>query len=102
MTVPPEGTFTKIASGIKSNCAIHTDGTIKCWGYDAYFETEPPEGTFKSISGGNYHYCALSTEDELNCWGHNAYDVQTLDADNDGTDKWSDCDDSDASTTACN
>lgn len=74
-----------IDSGYYHNCALHTTGGIKCWGYNAYGQLG--DGTtvdsnvsvhvygmssgVKSISLGGWHTCALTTSGGVKCWGEN-------------------------------
>ena len=80
-------------------------GSIHCWGIDDGGQTlhmshplddgqvtdAPTTGTYAQIDSGGRLSCAISTEGLLSCWGR--YDVQESDADNDGYDVLSDCDD---------
>lgn len=34
--------FTAVAAGAHHSCALRTDGTIACWGYDYYGQAQPP------------------------------------------------------------
>ena len=54
-------------------CAITTDGTAVCWGYNGDGETTiPPNlGSVTQITAGGYHTCAITTDGSPVCWGYN-------------------------------
>lgn len=62
-----------LAAGNSSTCAIKTDGSIACWGFDGFGQATAPGGSdgYKAIDAGTMHYCALSSDDALACWGRN-------------------------------
>jgi len=76
-----------IAVGGGHNCALNSDGTVKCWGRLKYVnanEKERPEdsstpfavpGLSKAIaiSAGSRHTCALISDGTVKCWGRNDY-----------------------------
>lgn len=93
----PSGTgpltgIVEIAAGIHSTCARLTDGTVRCWGANAYGQigdgttvdrylpvtvknpagTGPLTGT-KAIATGGLHTCARLVDSTVRCWGHNAW-----------------------------
>jgi hypothetical protein len=60
------------------------DGTVKCWGYNAYGQlgigsntnTKAPTevlGNATQISAGDYHACAILDDGTVKCWGLNVY-----------------------------
>ena len=51
-------------------CAITTDDTIACWGYNKYGQTDAPAGTYRSVSTGEFHTCAVATDNTVVCWGN--------------------------------
>ncbi len=87
-----EGAFaTQVAAGYTYNCALLSDGSIKCWGgnTDEYFAQEPvlsvgdepgemgdalqsldlgPGRTAKSVVTETVHTCALLDDDSVKCW----------------------------------
>jgi len=78
-------TATSLALGYIHSCALLTDGTVKCWGYNDYgnlgdgTRTASPTPvdvkditTATSIASGRHHACALLTDGTIKCWGHNA------------------------------
>ena len=62
-----------ISAGRYHSCALTTDGTISCWGWNNRGQTDAPDGTFSQISSGGYHTCAIATDDSLSCWGYSGY-----------------------------
>ena len=80
-TCTPPATFKTVTAGDAHLCAISTDDTITCWGWDldVYSAritrglTDAPSGTFKTATAGGAHSCAISTDDTIICWGSNYY-----------------------------
>ncbi len=69
--VPPEGEYVDIDAARYRNCAVNSDGAIRCWGRDGF--GPPPEATnFESITVGKTHACALDDAGEITCWGQDA------------------------------
>ncbi|MEZ4434601.1 MAG: MopE-related protein [bacterium] len=63
------GRFQAVTSGSGGTCAIHADGTLRCWsGADSTF-LAPPEGTFTAVEVGGSFACALGTDGRVRCWG---------------------------------
>ena len=82
----PPAVATEIAVGSAHACAITTDTTVRCWGYNAYGQlgngytyglSYPAEAIGISgatrIAAGEYHSCAIVTGGEVWCWGYNVY-----------------------------
>jgi alpha-tubulin suppressor-like RCC1 family protein len=74
-----------IAAGGNHNCALTTEGGVKCWGDNFYGQlgnnsttvgyapvdvSELTSGV-AAIAAGINHTCALTTANELKCWGDN-------------------------------
>ncbi len=80
-------TATALVAGANHNCAILTDGTIKCWGKGdrgqlgnnaaPAFVTTPVlvQGitTAIDIAAGANHTCALLADTTIKCWGDNTF-----------------------------
>jgi alpha-tubulin suppressor-like RCC1 family protein len=78
-----------VSSGAGFACARKTDGTLWCWGSNAYGQlgtggTAPsavpvqvdPRGLGAEVAqiyAGESHVCAVKTDGTLWCWGNNAY-----------------------------
>lgn len=85
-------TATQIAVGEVHMCALLADGTIRCWGLNAFgmlgnglidisnpfpVEERPKEqvlgiSTATQITVGFYHSCALLADGAVKCWGNNS------------------------------
>jgi alpha-tubulin suppressor-like RCC1 family protein len=78
----PEGlaSVKQVSAGYGHTCALQTDGTVSCWGYDSDGQASVPAGlgTVSAISAGFYHTCALKTDSKVVCWGSNAYGQSTV------------------------
>jgi len=76
-----------IAAGAVHTCAVHSDGTVSCWGYDEYGQTGDPSNfmlggtttvphqvagisTAVKVIAGDYHTCALLNDMTMKCWGY--------------------------------
>lgn len=87
---------TAIAAGGSHSCALFSDGSVKCWGSNAYRQlglgntTNRGSGanhmgdnlpfislgtgrTATAIAAGANHTCALLDNSALKCWGYNAF-----------------------------
>ncbi len=83
-------TVIQIATGRNHTCALLTDGSVRCWGYNGrgqlgYGHTntigddESPASagdvnvgeTVIQIATGRNHTCALLTDGSVRCWGYN-------------------------------
>ena len=78
-----------LAAGGYHTCALLTDSSVKCWGFNAYGQLGIKNTTNQNapgsavnlgngatatqIVGGGYHTCALLTDGSAKCWGYNAY-----------------------------
>ncbi|HEY0252133.1 MAG TPA: hypothetical protein VGC41_11440, partial [Kofleriaceae bacterium] len=76
----------KVFSGEAHTCAIKTDGSVVCWGYN--FASQVGDGTYENkaspttlsfalsapdeLAPGDGHTCAL-TAGQLQCWGADAW-----------------------------
>ncbi len=65
--------YESLSVGSYHNCAVKTDDTVACWGYNVDGQAAAPSGTFKSVSAGYSHTCALKSGDTITCWGSNSH-----------------------------
>jgi alpha-tubulin suppressor-like RCC1 family protein len=75
-----------IAAGGYHTCALKTNGSVWCWGYNAYGQlgngnttqqTSPVAVTtltsgIAAIAAGGSHSCAVSNAGAVSCWGYNS------------------------------
>src|SRR5439155_823060 len=66
------GTVAQVSAGPAAlhTCAVRTDGTVACWGENAYQKATPAVGSFTQVSAGGYHTCGLKTDGTAVCWGY--------------------------------
>lgn len=75
-------TYRAVACGTSHACALRTDGTAVCWGWNdngqcgcasAYYATTPSNVAgshqFKRIAAGYRHTCGVTTAGVAMCWG---------------------------------
>jgi alpha-tubulin suppressor-like RCC1 family protein len=73
-----------VALGGDHTCAIKTDGSLWCWGYNGYGQLGDGTNTIRytpvpitsgvsSVALGPYHTCAVKQDGSLYCWGSNQY-----------------------------
>jgi alpha-tubulin suppressor-like RCC1 family protein/PKD repeat protein len=53
------------------NCALRTDASLRCWGFDIFGQIAVPAGlgTVTRVAVGGYHTCALRQDATVVCWG---------------------------------
>jgi alpha-tubulin suppressor-like RCC1 family protein len=68
----PSVVVASLSAGGQHTCAVQTDGSVACWGYNNLGQATPPAGTFSAVSGGFVHTCGLQTDGTLACWGSNS------------------------------
>ncbi|RJQ54728.1 MAG: hypothetical protein C4526_04935 [Nitrospiraceae bacterium] len=76
-----------IAAGDEHSCALLSDATVKCWGWNYYGQSGNGDGIQYHISpvavsgidnavaidAEGHHTCALLADGTVRCWGYNAY-----------------------------
>ena len=67
--LPAEQRAESISAGLRHTCGLHSDGTLHCWGWNGYGQTNAPAGSFTAVSAGGYHTCAVKSDSTLTCWG---------------------------------
>ena len=76
---------TAITTGSRHSCALHRDGTISCWGHNAYNQLGNGTNVSSSsplqvaditdataITTGSRHSCTLHEGGTISCWGANS------------------------------
>ena len=82
---PEECGWSAVDGGSNHTCAVRNDGTLWCWGYNAFGQLG--DGTHNSSSspvfidvlgasmggvvGGSAHTCGFTVTGEVYCWGNN-------------------------------
>ena len=74
----------QVAAGTSHSCAVHSDGTVTCWGYNGAGQLGDGTNTNSegpvavsgltnatSITAGADHTCATRTDNTASCWGNN-------------------------------
>ena len=70
----------QISAGYHHTCGLKSDGTVVCWGNNAYGQATVPAGlaSVSKISAGWHHTCALRSDATVLCWGDNSYNQSTV------------------------
>ncbi|WP_420623985.1 hypothetical protein [Candidatus Poriferisodalis sp.] len=63
--------FKAVAASSQHTCALRTDNTITCWGYNSHGQSDPPDGSYTAVTAGSGHTCGLRTDSTIHCWGNN-------------------------------
>lgn len=91
VTVSGANDFTRVVSGVNHTCALHSSGTVNCFGDNTYGQLGDNTNTsrigsssvvvgtsgtgtlsnIREISAGRYHTCAVDNSNNLYCWGRN-------------------------------
>ncbi len=87
VTTPAAGGWASVTAGNVHTCAIRSDATLWCWGWNGYGQlgigsttdqdrpqqvTFPASTGWTSVTGGAIHTCATRTH-ALWCWGYNGF-----------------------------
>ncbi len=75
--ISSEAGWTQVVAGRSTSCGIRQDGSVGCWGLDAWGESSPPKGSFTSVDLGWRHGCGLRTDGTIACWGDDAWGQAT-------------------------
>jgi len=72
--------------GYRSTCAVKTDATLWCWGYNYYYQATSSttadrlspvqvgaDTDWAQVDVGDYHVCGVKTDATVWCWGYNYY-----------------------------
>ena len=69
-TPTPASGYVDVSRGTDHACALHSDGSITCWGADDEGQATPPAtGRFIAISSSDKGTCAVRDNGEVLCWG---------------------------------
>jgi alpha-tubulin suppressor-like RCC1 family protein len=76
---PPSGRYTQVSAARSGThaCAVSTEGTLACWGYNGYGQADAPGGLFSDVSAGATHSCGIDMDGEFHCWGQDNYGEAT-------------------------
>lgn len=69
MVLDASETFTAVAHGISTMCALDSTGRAHCWGDDRFGMTDPPDARFEALVAAPYAFCGQSSSG-WTCWGH--------------------------------
>lgn len=69
--------FVDVIAGKVHSCGLRGDGTVRCWGNDAFGQVSqaPTNAGFKSLHSGGVYSCAMRLDDTVLCWGYAATGV---------------------------
>jgi RHS repeat-associated protein len=86
--VEDENTWLQVSAGERHSCAVRTNGSLACWGYnsdgqlgngsagsgnDWISPTDVPGMDWQKVVTGLTFTCGLKSNQELWCWGRNQY-----------------------------
>src|ERR1051325_2328449 len=59
-----------VSAGEDHSCTVRKDGTVACWGDNAFGQSTPPPGSFSAVSAGGQHTCGIQANGSRACWGN--------------------------------
>jgi Regulator of chromosome condensation (RCC1) repeat len=76
---------TRIVAGANHTCALHENGTVRCWGHNGHGQLGRPRSMLpqsrplsvlgltgaRAIAAGANHTCAIVADGTVQCWGWN-------------------------------
>ncbi|MDL1910257.1 hypothetical protein FBQ81_06120 [Chloroflexi bacterium CFX6] len=64
-----------VAAGGVHTCGLRADGTLHCWGWNYYGQTDvpAPNENWLQVSAGDFHTCGLKADGTLQCWGEDDF-----------------------------
>ncbi len=82
----PNSDYIAVTAGDKHAAALKTDGSIVCWGGNAFGKTYVPEPNtgFVAVAAGVQHTVGLKNDGSVVCWGSNSYNQCTPPVPNEG------------------
>src|SRR5213083_2350119 len=77
---PPLTNVIAIAAASAHVLALQSDGVVRAWGNNAYFESTVPGGVSNviAVAAGFYHSLALKSDGSVAAWGRNTYGQSTV------------------------
>ena len=75
-------TTPQLGTGYYHACALKTDATVICWGYNSHGQTTVPAGlsSVVQLSVGHFSTCALKADGTVVCWGDDSSGQVTVPA----------------------
>jgi alpha-tubulin suppressor-like RCC1 family protein len=76
----PKGGWKQVNAGGSHTIALGADGSVACWGPNAYGQCNVPPGlgTVSAVAAGQLHTVALLDDGSVACWGDNFYGQCTV------------------------
>ena len=73
-------TTPQVTASTIGSCALKSDGTAACWGYNNFGQATVPDGLsgITSIAPGYDHTCATKSDGSVTCWGNNNDGATTI------------------------
>ncbi|MCP4741877.1 MAG: hypothetical protein GY871_06555, partial [Actinomycetales bacterium] len=75
--IGPDDEVVQVAGGWRHTVAVLADGSVACWGYNAFGQCNVPSGIgtpenpVASVAAGKYHTVAVLADGSVACWGYN-------------------------------